>query len=105
MARLHAGLILVALTFSVAGCKKETPPAAPTSAPAPAPQAQAPAPVAVTVTNISLGKALGPDKKVTAASDTFAKSDTIYAVVETSGSGTATRCLVAVTLYSAIAAR
>ena len=27
---------------------------------------------------------------MTAASDTFAKSDTIYAVVETSGSGTAT---------------
>ena len=90
MARLHVGLFLVALTFSVGGCKKETPPAAPTSVPTPAPQTQAPAPVALTVTNISLGKALGSDKKVTAATDTFAKGDTIYAVVETSGSGNAT---------------
>ena len=92
MTRLTVGTIVVALIFGVASCKKETPPPAP--APAPKPQVQAPPPppaaAVVTVSNISLGKALGPDKKVVAATDAFAKSDTIYAVVETSGSGNAT---------------
>lgn len=37
-----------------------------------------------------MGKAIGADKKVTAATDTFAKGDTIYASVETAGSGAAT---------------
>jgi hypothetical protein len=40
--------------------------------------------------NVSLGKALGPDKNVAAATEAFAKGDTIYAVVETTGSGQAT---------------
>ena len=48
------------------------------------------APDVVSVANISLGKALGADKKVAAVTDTFAKGDTIYAVVETTGSGNAT---------------
>jgi hypothetical protein len=89
MTKMIVGIV-VALTIGVAGCQKETPPPAP--APAPKPQVQAPPPasLAVTVTNISLGKAIGPDKKVTAPTDAFAKSDTIYAVVETSGSGNAT---------------
>jgi len=94
MAKLTAGLILVALVIGVAGCKKETPPPAAPPAPTPAPQVQAPppppAPAVVTVSNITLGKALGPDKKVAAATDTFAKGDTIYVVVETTGSGNAT---------------
>ena len=55
--------------------------------PAPAP---APAPAGVTVSSVSLGKAVGADKKVTAATDTFAKGDTIYASVDTTGSGSAT---------------
>jgi len=94
MAKLPAALVLAVLISAVAGCKQETPPA---KAPAPAPQVQtpppaapAPSPAAVSVSNISLGKALGPDKKVTAATDSFDKGDTIYAVVETTGSGNAT---------------
>src|SRR5262245_46302209 len=95
MAKLTASLILVALVIGIAGCKKETPPPAAPPPPAPAPQVQAPpppppAPAVVTVSNITLGKALGADKKVTAPTDTFAKGDTIYAVVETTGSGNAT---------------
>ena len=92
MAKLHVGLVLAVLIFGVAGCKKETPPPAPAQVPAPAPQVQAPkpAPDVVSVANINIGKALGPDKKVVAASDTFSKGDTIYAVVETTGSGNAT---------------
>ena len=92
MAKLHVVLVLAALTLSLTGCKKEAPPSAPATAPKQAPQVQAPppAPDVVSVANISLGKALGPDKKVAAATDTFAKGDTIYAVVETTGSGKAT---------------
>ena len=92
MAKLHVVLVLAALTLGLTGCKKESPPSAPATAPTPAPQVQAPppAPDVVSVANISLGKALGPDKKVAAATDTFAKGDTIYAVVETTGSGNAT---------------
>ena len=93
MAKLHAALILAALISAVAGCKKEEAPPPPRGAvPAPPPQAQTapPAAAAVSVANISLGKELGPDKKVAAATDTFAKGDTIYAVVETTGSGNAT---------------
>ena len=93
MVKPHVVLILAALIFGVAGCKKETPPPAPkVTVPQPAPQVQAPtpAPAGVSVASISLGKALGSDKKVAAATDTFAKGDTIYAVVETTGAGTAT---------------
>ena len=39
---------------------------------------------------ITLGNAIGAGKKVSQASDSFAKKDTIYAVVDTTGSGTAT---------------
>lgn len=92
MAKLHVILVLAVLILGLAGCKKESPPPPPAAVPTPAPQVQAPppAPDVVSVANISLGKALGPDKKVAAATDTFAKGDTIYAVVETTGSGNAT---------------
>ena len=82
---------IVTSTLGIAGCKKEAPPPPP-PAPAPAPkvEAPAPAPAAVSVGTITLGKTIGADKKVTAAMDTFAKSETIYAAVETAGSGNAT---------------
>jgi len=92
MAKLRVVFVLAALVLGLAGCKKESPPPSPAAVPPPAPQAQTPSPAegVVSVVNISLGKALGPDKKVAAATDTFAKGDTIYAVVETTGSGKAT---------------
>lgn len=87
-------LIIAAFVLGFAGCKKEEPPPPPPppAAPAPAPkvEAPAPAPAPVSVTNITLGKAIGADKKVTTAMDTFAKADTIYASVETAGTGNAT---------------
>jgi outer membrane usher protein FimD/PapC len=39
---------------------------------------------------VTTGSAIGADKKVTAATDSFAPSDTIYTSVDTTGSGTAT---------------
>ena len=80
-----AALIAVGL----AACKKDPPPAPPPPPAAPAP-APAPAPAAVTVSSAQLGNAIGADKKVMAAGEAFAPKDTIYASVETAGSGTAT---------------
>jgi hypothetical protein len=44
----------------------------------------------VTLSSVTLGKAVGADKKVAAATEVFAKGDTIYASVDTTGSGSAT---------------
>lgn len=38
---------------------------------------------------MSVGKAVGADKKVTAATEVFDKGDTMYVSVDTTGSGTA----------------
>jgi hypothetical protein len=67
------------VVLGVAACQKKE-----TAKPAAAP------PAGVSVSAITLGNAIGADKKVTAPGDSFAKSDTIYAVVETQGAGTAT---------------
>ncbi len=70
--------------FLLAGfaCHKEAPAPAP---PVTAPPTTAPAPVSVA--SVTLGSALGSDKKVAAAKDVFAVKDTIFASVETTGTG------------------
>ena len=85
-------IVFVSSALALAGCgKKEEPPKpAPAPAPAPAPKpAPAPAPAGVSVSAVNVGKAVGADKKVTAATDTFAKGDTMYVSVDTTGTGTA----------------
>ena len=79
-------------TVALAGCKKKddmatTTPA--TTEPMPAPVETAPAPAAMpaTVTSVDLGNAVGADNKVTTASTSFAKADTIHASVATDGAG------------------
>jgi hypothetical protein len=80
--------VLLALTF-VTGChKKEAEAPAPAAAPPPAatPAPTPPPPQAgVTVTGVTLGNAIGADKKISAPSESFAKKDTIYASVATAG--------------------
>ena len=83
--------ILSALLILLAACSKaeepKTPPPAPAaSEPAPAPAA---APAGVSPGAVDLGKAVGPDKKVTTPAETFAKGDTIYVSVDTAGTGNA----------------
>ena len=86
--------LAVAAAVALAACgKKETPPPPPPPAPAPAPApapVTPPAPVGVTLSAVTLGKAVGEDKKVTAAAETFAKGDTIHASIDTTGAGSAT---------------
>lgn len=85
-------LLLVSAALAIAGCGKKEEPAKPAPAPAPAPApkpAPAPAPAPVAVSGITTGKAIGADKKVTAATEAFAKGDTMYVSIDTTGSGSA----------------
>src|SRR4051794_12276686 len=94
MNKNYALAVLTALTLALSACgkKDEAPKAESTPAPAPAPT---PAPVlppaaeGVSVGAIAVGNAIGADKKVTQAGDSFGKKDTIYVSVDTTGSGTA----------------
>jgi hypothetical protein len=74
------------LLLGSVGCKKEAPPPPPPVATA-APTTLPPGPVAVST--VSLGNAIGADKKVVVAFDVFGPKDTIYASVETTGVGPA----------------
>ena len=81
---------LAALMLVLNACgKKDETRTVPAPAPAPA-QIPAPASAGVTVQSIAVGSAIGVDKKVTRATDSFGSKDTIYATVDTTGSGTAT---------------
>ena len=80
---MFAALILA---VSACGKKEET---AKSSPPTPA-QVPPPATAGVTVATIALRNAIGPNKKVTQAADSFGKKDTIYASVDTTGAGNAT---------------
>lgn len=82
---------LAALIVTLAACGKKDEAAKTQPAPAP-PPVSVPAPPlvmeGVTVATITLGNAIGADKKITRATDNFDKKDTIYASVDTSGIGT-----------------
>ncbi len=81
---------VLAVLALVAGCDKKT--QAPTTAPTTTSTAPSPSslPAGVSVTSVTLGNAIGAQKKVTQPSNSFARNDTIYASVDTAGSGTAT---------------
>ena len=87
MQRGRLSLVMAVGVLSAVGCKKNAPPAsetanADTAAAAPA----APAPEPFAVSDVTLGKAIGADKRVATPSTTFAPKDTIYASVATTGS-------------------
>ena len=82
MKKLVATLMPLVLAGAVACAKKEEPPATVAATP---PATTLPAPVSVSA--VTLGKAVGADKKVNAPADVFGAKDTIYASVETAGTG------------------
>jgi hypothetical protein len=91
--KLRLLAITAASVVALAACGKKEPPPAPAPAPAPPPAAvpaPAPVPAGVTLSAVTLGNAVDADKKVTAASEMFATGDTIYASIDTTGTGTAT---------------
>jgi hypothetical protein len=79
----------LAVALLLAGCDKKVQAPVPTT-PTTTSSAPPAAPAGVSVTTITLGNAIGDQKKVTQASTSFAKNDTIYASVDTAGAGTAT---------------
>jgi hypothetical protein len=79
-----AGLSLALVVLGGQACKKADQTAARAdSAAAAAPAPPPPAPLAVS--SVELGKAIGPDKRVTSPTTTFGVRDTIYASVSTTG--------------------
>ena len=79
-------LVLAGGALSALGCKKQAAPPAEsgstdTAAVAPAPAA----PEAFAISEVSLGKAIGTDKRVASPTTTFGPKDTIYASVATTG--------------------
>jgi len=95
MSKLRHIAFAAAAVIALVACGKKEPPAPPPPPPAPAPApaptpAPAPAPLGVTLSSVTLGKAVSADKKVTTATEVFAKGDTIYASIDTTGSGSAT---------------
>ena len=86
-----AALAALILTLNACSKKEEAPKpqSVPTQTSAPV-SLPPPAMAGVTVGTITLGNAIGPSKKVTQAADSFGKKDTIYASIDTTGSGSAT---------------
>ena len=83
MKKLIAITIALPVLTTLACSKSEAPPPAPAATLAPATTLPAP----VSVSSVALGTAIGADKRVAAATETFSPRDTIYASVETAGSG------------------
>ena len=79
--------IMAALALTLNGCGKKEEPPKPKTAETPT----MPSPAAgVAVSAVTLGSGIGPQKQVVNASTSFARNDTIYASVETTGSGSST---------------
>ena len=70
-------LAVLGLLVLAGGCKKKEPP--------PAPVVVQPAPPPVAVAGIEMGRAIGADKAVAAATTVFGTRDTIYASISTTG--------------------
>jgi hypothetical protein len=87
MGKKYVTVLTTLLLILLTSCGKKEEPTPP---PEPAPAAEPAAPAGVQAGTITLGKAIGPDKKVTAPAEAFAKGDTIYVSVDTVGAGSAT---------------
>lgn len=82
MRRIAATLLPVLALAGTLACKKAEPPPPP---PVTVPPTTAPAPVSVG--GVTLGNAIGADKKVAQPLEAFGAKDTIYASVDTAGAG------------------
>jgi hypothetical protein len=86
MKKLTASLLPL-LLLGVQGCKKEPPPPPPTTTMVTIPPTTQPA--VVSVSAVTLGNAIDANKKITTAVDTFTPKETVYASVDTVGTGPA----------------
>ena len=79
--------VIAAMAFTLAACGKNDPPPKPKTSDS---NLTIPSAGGVTLSSVTLGKGIGPEKKVVQASDSFARNDTIYASVDTAGAGATT---------------
>src|SRR5687767_10711950 len=87
MSKKPLSVLLCALFIVLAGCGTDEPQAPVTPE---RPAESLPPLSSVTAGTINLGKAIDSDKRIAAPTETFAKGDTIYATVDTTGTGAAT---------------
>jgi hypothetical protein len=85
MKKLVNGVLALLIAGSFA-CKKAEPPPTPPPATLPPPTT---APPVLAISTVTLGSAIGADKRVTTPTETFTTKDTVYATVETTGTGNA----------------
>lgn len=86
--RMTALAIVLGMALAIAACGKKD---APVTAPPASTTPSAPAPTAVVaVSKVTVGNAVGPDKKILGVAATIAPKDTIYVSVDTTGRGEAT---------------
>lgn len=86
--RMTALVVVSAMALAITACGKKGEPTA-TPPASTMPSTQAPGAV-VMVGRITVGNAVGSDKKVAAAATTISPRDTIYVSVDTTGAGEAT---------------
>ena len=79
--RTRAIALLAVAGLAAHGCKNKEKPVTPY----PTTTGTRPSASPVSVVNVTLGKAIGGDKRVTSQSDSFAPGDTVYASVDTQG--------------------
>jgi hypothetical protein len=84
MKRIAASLIVLLIIGGAVACKKSEPPPPP---PPPPTTTTTTLPAPVSVGGVTLGNAIGADKRVGTPLETFGAKDTIYASVETAGVG------------------
>ena len=94
LSRISAAALLVLAAGTMGACgKKQTTSSTTTTSTAPAPvpaPAPAPMPAGVMLSEVRLGSAIGADKKIATATETFKAKDTIYASVSTTGTAAST---------------
>ena len=90
-ARHYHTLAALVVVLAVGACKGRTEEQTTTLPPATTPPASVPSPTEVVqVVDVDLGNAIGADKRVTAETDDFKPTETVYAVVSTQGTATNT---------------
>lgn len=82
--------IIAALVLTLSACNKKVEQTPTKTVEMPTITAAPSAASSVTVSSITLGNGINPQMKVVTASDTFTRTDTIYASVDTTGTGSAT---------------
>ncbi len=82
-----AGVLCLALAVGMSACGKKDQNGTASGTAGGAVEASAP----VRVADVTLGRGIGGDKRVTNQTDTFGTRDTIYASVRTTGTGSSTR--------------